>query len=335
MDHRSPRAHTARFCLFLNFNYLVSVTAGESKSPPKAHIAKFYGRLRLIRSVLRASKFSVLKLIEIIILWVYYTISFGFSLFRHFWASLFNLSNYFVWIRITDEGSVPQMRIWSIFLIKSALKWCIHLSRSLFFYFNYLVSVTAGGPVSPRGHTQPSSTVDFGWFVAFREHQIFLKFIEIVILWVYYTIPVGFTLIISDLIWCIHLGRSHFYNSIVIIWLKITNEGSISEMCLWSILLTKMLYPSKQTPLSITATWWETLLVDHWFQTTHAAKFCGGLRWDRSIFRASKFSVFSFRQSLLVYHYRPQSTIKSLHNPTNFFPELKIFATLHKICFYF
>ena len=37
-----------------------------------------------------------------------------------------------------------------------------HLNRSLFFYFNYLVSVTAGGPVSPRGHMKPSSTVDFG-----------------------------------------------------------------------------------------------------------------------------------------------------------------------------
>ena len=54
--------------------------------------------------------------------------------------------------RITDEGSVPEMRIWSILLIKSDLKWCIHLSRSLYLYFNYLVSVTAGGPVSPRGH---------------------------------------------------------------------------------------------------------------------------------------------------------------------------------------
>ena len=49
-----------------------------------AHGAKFYGRLRIIRSVLRVSKFSVLKLIEIVILWVYYTIPFGFSLFRHF-----------------------------------------------------------------------------------------------------------------------------------------------------------------------------------------------------------------------------------------------------------
>ena len=55
-------------------------------------------------------------------------------------------------LRITDEGSVPEMRIWSILLIKSVLKWCIHLSRRLFLYFNYLVSVTAGGPESPRGH---------------------------------------------------------------------------------------------------------------------------------------------------------------------------------------
>ena len=34
--------------------------------------------------VLRASKFSVLELIEIVILWVYYTIPFGFSLYRLF-----------------------------------------------------------------------------------------------------------------------------------------------------------------------------------------------------------------------------------------------------------
>ena len=46
--------------------------------------------LRLIRGVLRASKFSVLKLTEIVILWVYYTIPFGFSLIWHFGTSLFN-----------------------------------------------------------------------------------------------------------------------------------------------------------------------------------------------------------------------------------------------------
>ena len=40
-------------------------------------------------------------------------------------------------------------------------------------HFNHLVCVTAGGPEFPRGHMKPSST-----FV--------LKFIEIVILWIYY-----------------------------------------------------------------------------------------------------------------------------------------------------
>ena len=53
-------------------------------------LAEFYGRLRLIRSVLNASKFSELKLIEIVNLWVYYTIPFGFSLFRHFWSITFH-----------------------------------------------------------------------------------------------------------------------------------------------------------------------------------------------------------------------------------------------------
>ena len=33
----------------------------------RVHVAKFYGRLRLIRSILRASKFSEIKLIEIVI----------------------------------------------------------------------------------------------------------------------------------------------------------------------------------------------------------------------------------------------------------------------------
>ena len=44
---------------------------------------------------------------------------------------------HFVWLKITDEGLVPEMRIWSILLIKSDIKWCIHLSRSFFLYFNY------------------------------------------------------------------------------------------------------------------------------------------------------------------------------------------------------
>ena len=49
---------------------------------------------------------------------------------------LYTHMNYFDWLRITEEGSVPEMRIWSILLIKSDLKRCIHLSRSLFSYMN-------------------------------------------------------------------------------------------------------------------------------------------------------------------------------------------------------
>ena len=33
--------------------------------------------------------------------------------------SLYSLVNYFVLPRFTDEGSLPEMRIWSILLIKS------------------------------------------------------------------------------------------------------------------------------------------------------------------------------------------------------------------------
>ena len=50
--------------------------------------------------------------------------SFGTSL------SIFKLR---FWLKITDEASVPELRIWSILLIKSDLKWCKHLSRTLFY----------------------------------------------------------------------------------------------------------------------------------------------------------------------------------------------------------
>ena len=52
-----------------------------------------------------------------------------------FGSSLFNFLNFIVWLRITDEGSVPDIRTWSILLIKSLYKWSIHLCRSLFIYF--------------------------------------------------------------------------------------------------------------------------------------------------------------------------------------------------------
>ena len=71
---------------------------------------------------LRASTFSVLKLTEIVILLVYYVIPFGFGLIWHFSDITFLLLNYLVWLRITDEGSVSEMRIRSILLFKSGLK---------------------------------------------------------------------------------------------------------------------------------------------------------------------------------------------------------------------
>ena len=64
--------------------------------------------------------------------------------------------------------------VYGPFEFRTSLGTCLFLSRSLFLYFNYLVSVTARGPESPRGHMYPSSTVDFGWFVAFESINIFL-----------------------------------------------------------------------------------------------------------------------------------------------------------------
>ena len=54
--------------------------------------------------------------------------------FWDFREIIFNLWIYIVWRRISDEGSLPEMCKWSILLIKSDLKWCIHLSRSPFLY---------------------------------------------------------------------------------------------------------------------------------------------------------------------------------------------------------
>ena len=66
-------------------------------------------------------------------MWVYYTIPFGFSFFRYFLALFFNFFNYFPWLRITDEGSITEKRIWSILLIKAHLKWCLDLSKKSLF----------------------------------------------------------------------------------------------------------------------------------------------------------------------------------------------------------
>ena len=56
----------------------------------RAHVAKFYSRLQLIRSVSRASTFSVLKFIDIIILGVYSPSLFDSVCFGTFVIFLFN-----------------------------------------------------------------------------------------------------------------------------------------------------------------------------------------------------------------------------------------------------
>ena len=83
---------------------------------PMAHVAKFYVRLQLIFSVLRASKFSVLKFIEIVIFGVYSPSLLASVCIGTFVISLFNFFSYFVWLRIIDDVSVLEMRIWSILL---------------------------------------------------------------------------------------------------------------------------------------------------------------------------------------------------------------------------
>ena len=120
-----------------------------------------------------------------------------------FWLSLVwvifgitsHILNFFVWLRITDEGSVPEMRIWSISnLIR--FKWCIHLSRSLFFEFQLLGECHCWWTKeSPRAHVAKFyGLLRLICSVLRASNFSCLKFIEIVILWVYFTIPFGFPL---------------------------------------------------------------------------------------------------------------------------------------------
>ena len=52
-------------------------------------------------------------------------------------------------------------------------KWCIHLSLGLFLYINYLMYVTAGGPVSPLG---PQSFCNRSFGFVFVLSRCFLYF---------------------------------------------------------------------------------------------------------------------------------------------------------------
>ena len=93
-----------------------------TRDSPRACVAKFYGRLQLIRSISRASTFSVLKFIDIVIFGVYSLSLLASVCFGTFVISLFNFLATVWLLRITDDGSVLEMRIMSILL--SLFSYC-------------------------------------------------------------------------------------------------------------------------------------------------------------------------------------------------------------------
>ena len=96
--------------------------------------------------------------------------------------------NYFVWPRITDEGSVPEMRIWSILLIKSDLKWCIHVSRSLFLYLQMQqqmidLTKTVQNLTGKQNGDSPKSIAD-AKIAHHKEGQIASEVPKVTLLWI-------------------------------------------------------------------------------------------------------------------------------------------------------
>ena len=161
-------------------------------------------------------------MIKIVISWVYYTIPSGLNFFGTFWSFLFNFLIFIVWLRITEKAEVPEMRIWFISLIKSDLKWCIHLSRSLYLNFNYLVSVTACWPVSPRQKAHVAKF--FGWHRLIRSVWRASKFSVFKNDW-----NCNFVRSLHHLFWLQLLSApfGHYFSTFLnyIVWLRITDEG--------------------------------------------------------------------------------------------------------------
>ena len=115
---RFKMVYTSWYKTLIIFQLLGECHCWWTSESPRAHAAKFYGRLRLIRSVWRASKFSVFKINRNCnFVGLLHHPLLASSYFGTFWSLLFNFLNYIVWLRITDEGSVPEMCIWSISLI--------------------------------------------------------------------------------------------------------------------------------------------------------------------------------------------------------------------------
>ena len=134
----------------------------------------------------------MLKLIEIVILWDCYTFPFGLSFFRNLSSLFFKFFIYFPCLGITDEGSIPEMRIWSILYIESDSKWCMHLSRSLF-VFQLLGECHCWWTKEfPGAHVANFyGRLRLICSVLRASKLSVLKLIEIVFFGVYYTFPFG------------------------------------------------------------------------------------------------------------------------------------------------
>ena len=130
-------------------------------------MSHIYGRLWLIRSV----KYSVFKLTKIVILWVYYTIPFGFSMFWHIWGITFQLLKLLCWLKITDEDSVLEMRIWSILLIKSDLKWLVEVSFLYNWYYKWRHMIGWYETSHWRGDKSHFPLPDVMWYCHVSRHN--------------------------------------------------------------------------------------------------------------------------------------------------------------------
>ena len=158
----------------------------------RAHVAKFYVRLQL---ALRASNFSVLKFIEIAILWIYYMASISASAsFGTFVTFLFNFLSYFIWLKIIDEGSVPFM----VHIVNEIRFKMVYTSWSLFI-FQPLHSLGECHCWWTRESLRAHAAKFYGRVQLIRivsRASTFsvLKFVEIVILGVYSPSIFGFSL---------------------------------------------------------------------------------------------------------------------------------------------
>ena len=110
------------------------------------HVAEFYDRYRLIRSVREHKNIKVLKILwKTVILWVYNTILFGFKLFRQDFDHSFPDSIILHFAKHHWWGFVTR-NVRMVHTIESIiyLNWCIHLIHLGFITPSLLASACLG-----------------------------------------------------------------------------------------------------------------------------------------------------------------------------------------------